>query len=410
MSSEIEHVYQQEIGWLFEQFPSYQNIGSLAYKPDLGNIKALISALNIDYSDIKFIHIAGTNGKGTCTNYIGSILIEAGFQTGIFTSPHIIDFRERICVNGENVTKEFVVNFCKQIKSLKINPSFFEITFAMALSYFVEKKCQLVVLETGLGGRLDATNVVIPILSIITNIGLDHVDLLGNTLSKIAFEKAGIIKQSVPVLIGETLDETLPVFEKVAKEKEAKLYLAYDLQVKNSYFKIKNFKQKNEKIILKAIELLNVQGLNINQSAIDLGFQNIHINTNYIGRFQTISEKPLTIVDVAHNEDGITELMNTIQQISYDKLHIIYGSSSDKDFKKIISLFPTDATIYFTEFSSYRSVHIEDVKDSILNIHAATNFYTDIKDSLIAVNKKATESDLILITGSFYLVSDFFEI
>lgn len=407
--SDLDLIYQQEVSWLFEQFPSYQNIGTAAYKPDLGNIQALIDLLQIDYSAIKFIHIAGTNGKGTCTNYLGSILKEAGYKTGVFTSPHIVDFRERICLNGDNVTQEFVISFCKQIKSLSIKPSFFEITFAMALSYFVEQKCQFVVLETGLGGRLDATNVVIPILSVITNIGLDHVQLLGNTLAEIAYEKAGIIKANIPVLIGETTAETLSVFQKVAGERNAKIYIIDDSELQQSYFKIHSFKQKNEKIILKAIAVLRELGIDISNSAVDLGFQNIHKNTNYIGRFQIVSEKPLVIIDVAHNEDGIRELLLAIDKITYERLHIVYGASSDKDFMRIVGMFPREAHLYFTEFKSYRSVKADDVlKNNVLKSHFNTSFHLNIQDSLEAVKKVQSDNDLIVITGSFYLISDYF--
>ncbi len=404
METELDKAYQKTVSWLFQQFPAFQNVGASAYKPDLGNIRALINELNLDFSGIKFIHIAGTNGKGTCTNYIGSVLMEQGYTTGIFTSPHILDFRERMLVNGQFIDKETVIDFCEYIKNLSIEPSFFEITFALTLSHFIAKKCDFVVLETGLGGRLDATNIVNPILSIITNIGFDHVQLLGDTLEKIAFEKAGIIKTETPVLIGEFTAETLPVFERVANEKKSEIYFVNDYNVEKSYFPIDNYKRKNEKIILKAIDILRSLDVEISNESIENGFKNIYQNTSYKGRFQVISEKPLEIVDVAHNEDGIKDLLNAIKQISFDKLHIIYGSSSDKEYTKILDLFPDDATLYFTEFSNHRSVKMEELKLNKPNIA----YFKDIQTAYSHVKNVRSNEDLTLITGSFYLISDYF--
>lgn len=404
METELDKAYQKTVSWLFQQFPAFQNVGASAYKPDLGNIRALINELNLDFSGIKFIHIAGTNGKGTCTNYIGSVLMEQGYTTGIFTSPHILDFRERMLVNGQFIDKETVIDFCEYIKNLSIEPSFFEITFALTLSHFIAKKCDFVVLETGLGGRLDATNIVNPILSIITNIGFDHVQLLGDTLEKIAFEKAGIIKTETPVLIGEFTAETLPVFERVANEKKSEIYFVNDYNVEKSYFPIDNYKRKNEKIILKAIDILRSLDVEISNESIENGFKNIYQNTSYKGRFQVISEKPLEIVDVAHNEDGIKDLLNAIKQISFDKLHIIYGSSSDKEYTKILDLFPDDATLYFTEFSNHRSVKMEELKLNKPNIA----YFKNIQTAYSHVKNVRSNEDLTLITGSFYLISDYF--
>lgn len=408
MSSPIETTYQQEIDWLFQQFPSYQNIGVNAYKPDLGNIQELIKQLNLDLSALSFIHVAGTNGKGTCTNYLGSILIEAGYTTGIFTSPHIVDFRERMLVNGEMVEEQFVIDFCQKIKHLEIEPSFFEITFAMALAYFIRKKCRFVVLETGLGGRLDATNVVTPILSIITNIGLDHVHILGDTLEKIAEEKAGIIKPNTPVIIGEYTDETLPVFQKTAAKNHAELIFVNDVEIKKTHFSIQNFKQKNERIIVKAIDVLQQKKISISTDAVENGFQNIYINTSYKGRFQQVADAPTTIVDVAHNEDGFRDLLQSIAQINYHKLHIVYGSSADKDFKTILAMFPKETNVYFTEFTNDRSVKINEIQHLVKETHPNTLFFKNIKTAMLEVQKKSTITDLVLITGSFFLISDYF--
>jgi len=407
--SSSESSYQKTISWLFRQFPSYQNIGVKAYKPDLGNIIALIDYLKIDISAIQFIHVAGTNGKGTCTNYLASVLMESGYKTGVFTSPHIVDFRERIIINGRQIDEKSVIDFCQKIQELHFFPSFFEISFAMALSYFAQEKCRFAVIETGLGGRLDATNIISPVLSIITNIGLDHVQLLGSTLPEIAFEKAGIIKENTPVIIGEYEVTTFPVFEKIAKERNAPLYLVSSQPLKKSHFKIKNYKQKNEKIILEAVFLLQQKGVRISTSAIENGFKNIYKNTSYRGRFQIISERPLEIVDVAHNEDGIKDLMMAIKQFNYKRLHIIYGTSSDKNYEELIKLFPSDAEIYFTEFSNARSLKMDVAREMLKADNRRISFYPSIVEAYESLKAIRNEEDLTLITGSFFLISDYFQ-
>ncbi|MBN9292874.1 MAG: bifunctional folylpolyglutamate synthase/dihydrofolate synthase [Flavobacteriia bacterium] len=407
--SSSESGYQKTISWLFQQFPSYQNIGVKAYKPDLGNIRELIDYLKIDISAIQFIHVAGTNGKGTCTNYLASVLMESGYKTGVFTSPHIVDFRERIIINGKQIDEKSVIDFCQKIRDLSFAPSFFEISFAMALNYFAQEKCEFAVIETGLGGRLDATNIISPVLSIITNIGLDHVQLLGNTLPEIAFEKAGIIKENTPVIIGEYEVTTFPVFEKITKEKNAPLYLISSQPLRESRFKVENYKQKNEKIILEAILLLQQKGVKITEAGIENGFKNIYKNTSYRGRFQIISEKPLEIIDVAHNEDGIRDLMMAVKQFNYKRLHIIYGTSSDKNYEDLIKLFPLDAEIYFAEFSNARSLKMEAASERLRTDGRRISFYPSVVEAYESLKAIRNEEDLTLITGSFFLISDYFQ-
>lgn len=407
--SSSEFGYRKTISWLFQQFPSYQNIGVKAYKPDLGNIIELIDYLELDISDIQFIHVAGTNGKGTCTNYLASVLMESGYKTGVFTSPHIVDFRERIVIDGEQIDEKSVIDFCQKIQNLSFSPSFFEISFAMALNYFVQEKCEFAVIETGLGGRLDATNIISPVLSIITNIGLDHVQLLGNTLPEIAFEKAGIIKGNTPVIIGEYEITTFPVFEKIAKERNAPLHLVSSQPLKKSHFKIENYKQKNEKIILETILLLQQKEVRITEADIENGFKNIYKNTSYRGRFQIISEKPLEIVDVAHNEDGIKDLMIAVKQFNYKRLHIIYGTSSDKNYEDLIKLFPLDAEIYFAEFSNARSLKMGEARERLRADGRRISFYPSVVEAHESLKAIRNEEDLTLITGSFFLISDYFQ-
>lgn len=408
MSTSLTERYKEATAWLFQQFPSFQQKGASAYKPDIGNIEALLAVLHVDLSNMKFIHIAGTNGKGSCTNYLGSILIEQGYTTGVFSSPHIVDYRERIIVNGEMIDEESVITFCDKIKKLDFSPSFFEITLALAFTYFAQKKCEYVVLETGLGGRLDATNVVTPILSVITNIGLDHTQLLGDTLSKVAYEKAGIIKTKVPVLIGEYTSETMIVFTAVATEKEAPLFLTDDFVVETSLFEYDNYQKKNEKTILKAIDILQTLGVEIAKESVLKGFENVHKNTSYRGRFQIMSKNPKIIVDVAHNVEGIKDLLLTIKQINHKKLRIIYGASSDKNYQEIIRLFPKEATIYFTAFMSERSVKIEELELAINDKDEIHYYFDKVEDAIELAKSHSKSEDLILITGSFYLISDFF--
>lgn len=405
----IELKYHQSISWLYRQFPAYQKVGSSAYKPDLGNIQALIQQLSLDFSKLKFIHVAGTNGKGTVVNYTGSILKEAGYKTGIFTSPHIIDFRERILINGEQITADFVVDFCERVKKTQVEASFFEITFAMALDYFIQEKCEIVVLETGLGGRLDATNIITPILSVITNIGKDHTNLLGNTFSKIAFEKAGIIKQNIPVIIGEYNWRTFRVFKKKAKQMNAPLTLVDQKKpLKNTHFPLASYKQINERVILQVIQALREASYQISDDAIDLGFKNIHENTSYRGRFQVISEDPYEIIDVAHNVAGMKQLVNSIKKIPHQNLYVLYGSSSDKDYLSNLLELPKNTHIYFTEFSNERSEKKGTAEKNLKGLFKNISFYDNVFEAYKEMNKSRTKGDLTIVTGSFFLLSDYF--
>ncbi len=403
--------YEQAIDWLFEQFPAYQKIGQSAYKPDLDNTLSLCNQLGIDYHSLKYIHIAGTNGKGSTSNMIASVFMEKGYKTGLFTSPHIYDFRERITVNGVQIPEERVIDFCNQIRQteLEVSPSFFEITWALALAYFIECNCEMCIIETGLGGRLDSTNIITPILSVITNISLDHTAILGDTLEKIAFEKAGIIKPNIPAVIGETLPETLPVFEAKALETVSSLILAeHFVSTEDFIHRQGTYQWENERTVRTAFQVLNKRGYNFDVNDIDQGIQNTTQNTGFRGRFEIISESPLTIVDVAHNEDGIREMLKTLQLYQRGKLHIVYGTSSDKDLEKILSLFPADAVFYMTEFNNPRSAKMEDLEANSEKLQLNAHFFKEMKKAVEAAQLSANKSDTILITGSFFLVSDFF--
>jgi dihydrofolate synthase/folylpolyglutamate synthase len=404
--------YSETITWLFQQFPSYQQIGAPAYKPDLDNVKELCRLFGDPQNDLRFIHVAGTNGKGSTSSMLASILTESGEICGLFTSPHIIDFRERIRVNGEMIPEETVISFCDQVRELKleIEPSFFEITFVMALIHFKEMKCTIAVIETGLGGRLDATNIISPLLSIITNISLEHTQFLGNTLDSIASEKAGIIKQNRPVIIGETVPETKAVFERFSTERNSPILYSAEIELEEN-FKcplLGEYQQKNLHTVLTAVRELNKMNFMITAVHISAGLKNLTKNTGFFGRMQVISEAPLTILDVSHNADGITKTLQSIKTINKGKLHLIYGSSSDKDYRQIIGSFPSDASLSLCRFSNQRSLSRTELEALARAMGSQPNVYDNVKEAIRSVQSTANKTDTILVFGSFFLISDFF--
>ncbi len=399
--------YEQATEWLFNQFPSYQQIGQGAYKPGLDNILELCMQLGNPHDKLKFIHVAGTNGKGSVSNMLASILTESGEKVGLFTSPHLFDFNERIRINGIPIEQQFVIKFCEKVQSFKYeNLSFFELTWGMALSYFQEKNCSIAVVETGLGGRLDATNIITPLLSIITNIGLDHTALLGNTRQQIAFEKAGIIKPGIPILIGENDIETFPVFEKIAREKKSKLSIAPPL----SHFPttIIGYQKENFSIVKEACNLLNGT-LKISKYSITKGLANLKKNTGFFGRLEIISKSPLIIADCAHNTEGIKVLFESINPLIKGNLHCIYGTSADKDVAKIAYLFPQNAQFYFTCFSNQRSMKLGQLQEMFGNTFENAHFFENPIAALKSAQESVSKEDTILIFGSFFLIHDFFE-
>ena len=404
--------YKETIDWLFKQFPSYQLVGKSAYKPDLTNCIKLSSYFDNPHLNQKFIHVAGTNGKGSTSSMLSSILTESGYKTGLFTSPHIHDFRERIRINGKEIDEAFVIQFCRKIKSLKIDfsPSFFEITWVMALIYFQKEKCDVIVVETGLGGRLDATNVITPILSIITNIGLEHTNFLGDTLEKIAFEKGGIIKSSVPVVIGETTKETKSVFLEIAKKNTSRLTLAENIVVPTEIYLplLGEYQKRNFRTVYTSIKELQNIGYSISDENISSGLKKLQINTGFKARLQIINEKPLTIIDVSHNFDGIKSTLESITKINKGKVHIIYGTSADKDLETIFSLFDKENKYYFTEFTNSRSAKIEELKIYANKNQLKSYFFSNVKSALKSAQKTVNEEDTILIFGSFFLIDDIF--
>jgi dihydrofolate synthase/folylpolyglutamate synthase len=353
--------YKETVDWLFAQLPNYQLQGGSAYKPGLENITQLLKLTGNPEKGLRFFHVAGTNGKGSVSNMLASILQEHGFKTGLFTSPHLTDFRERIRINGALISENFVVDFVARYKDhwQEINPSFFEITTAMAFAAFKQNECDICVIETGLGGRLDSTNVIEPEISIITNIGLDHTAFLGDTLEEIAFEKAGIIKKNTPVVIGEWNEKTLPVFEKAATEKNAELVLAKKV---NGYQTDLGgtFQQINISTVITATEILNKSGWSFKPEKVKLGLMQVQKNTGFKGRFQILQHNPTVLIDAAHNEAGVKVLFAEINRLQFEKLHLIYGAANDKDLQTIFKLFPKKAHYYFSEFDSKRTTKVDE--------------------------------------------------
>lgn len=395
--------YAETVSWLFEQFPAYHNLGEKAYNPGLKNIDELCDFFGNPHRDLRFVHIAGTNGKGSVSNFTASILQVSGLKVGLFTSPHLFDFTERIRINGTPIEEQFVIDFCEKVRkhSWNIQPSFFEITWAMALMYFKEQNCEIVVAEVGLGGRLDATNIITPLLSVITNIGLDHTHILGDTRTKIAFEKGGIIKKGIPVLIGEIDSETFPVFETLAKEKETELIPAMG-ESQNQL----GYQKRNVFLVEQICKQLNLQGIHISQRHIHDGIVNVGKNTQFWGRLSLVSNDPLTIVDCAHNVEGISELLKSIPDTK-GRIHFIYGTSSDKDLTRILDLFPIEANYYITEFSSERSAKLSYLKEKFENRFKNIEFFENPLEAYKFAQQVVNKEDILVIFGSFFLVHDF---
>ena len=404
--------YQEATNWLFQQFPSYQEIGASAYKPDLGNVRLLCELFGNPQNDLRFIHIAGTNGKGSTSSMLASILLESGEKVGLFTSPHIIDFRERIRVNGEKIAEVEVIQFCNQIinEKLSFEPSFFEITFVLALLHFQKSICSICVIETGLGGRLDATNIITPILSVITNISLEHTQFLGTTIAEIAGEKAGIIKHTVPVVIGETTAVSKHVFQKKVESTHSPVFWAEDLSFDKEFEVplLGEYQQRNFTTVQCSLEILNKIGFDISNKNISKGLKNLSKNTGFFGRMQVLSNEPLTILDVSHNLEGIQQTLETINNLNKGKLHIIYGTSSDKNYSEIISVFPADAAISLCSFKNARSLSFQDLEEISKEMSPHTRLFDNVNVALASIQSIANKDDTILVFGSFFLISDYF--
>ena len=411
--SKLNKEYSGILNWLFQQFPIYQNIGDKALKFKLDNIKKLSKVLNEPEKSLKFIHIAGSNGKGSTSSILASILHESGYKVGLFTSPHIKKYTERIKINGEEISESYVVTFVKRIKEIKLNfnPSFFELTFGLALDYFNHKNCQICIIETGLGGRLDATNIIKPILSVITNISLEHTDILGNTIEKIAKEKAGIIKKDTPIVIGDMKIEAKKIIESEAIKLNSKIIQSTKFKSKIKLFNLPllgGYQLNNLLTVIASLSELNNMKFKSNNDIIQKGLNNIIRNTGFVPRMQIISKNPLVIYDVSHNVEGISTSLDTIKNIQQGNLHIVFSSSKDKDVESIIQLFPIKSNMYFTKNSNERSVVISDFKIKSKKINFSTKkYFNDSKRALKIAKDSSSSNDTILVIGSFFLISDF---
>ncbi len=392
--------YKESIDWILEKLPFYQEKGNEAYKPGLERISSFLEVLNNPHKSLKFIHVAGTNGKGSTCHYISSILQESGYSVGLFTSPHFFDYRERIRINNKKITKSYVNEFIRSNKKIAedLSLSFFELSFGLAANYFHENKIDIGIIEVGLGGRLDATNVINPLISIITNISLDHTDLLGETIKEIAIEKSGIIKRDSVAIIGEKNNLTDKIFTKTAKEKNSKIY--FNNKIDESYSDVL-YQNKNISTAIFAIK--HLVGFNISKRNIEKGIKNVIKNTGYFGRWFKLSQDPTVLVDVAHNISGFEYLALQIEKLNYNNLHIILGFVKGKKIKELIDFLPSRANLYFTQPSIYRGMDQEELSRNI-----GKNFNFDINpgSQFLKVKKIASKGDLIIITGSNFLIND----
>jgi dihydrofolate synthase/folylpolyglutamate synthase len=401
--------YQETLDWMFVQLPMYQKQGAVAYKKDLSNTILLVDKIGNPENKFKSIHVAGTNGKGSCSHMLASILQEAGYKVGLYTSPHLVDFRERIKINGKEIPQQKVIGFIETNKTFfKENfLSFFEMTVGLAFEYFSEEQVDFAVVEVGLGGRLDSTNIINPEVSLITNIGLDHTQFLGDTLEKIAFEKGGIIKEDIPVVIGEFQKETFPVFQKLAKEKNASVYLASEL-IKNKFTSdLKGSYQKhNIKSVLLTIEVLESKGFIINEFAIKKGLLKVVQNTGLLGRWQVLNWEPKIICDTAHNKEGLTYTMKQLLSEEYKQLHIVLGMVNDKDLKSVLPLFPKKAIYYFCKPNLGRGLETSVLKEESAAFGLVGEVFTSVSQAYKSAKENAAFNDCIYVGGSTFVVAE----
>ncbi|NCT73246.1 MAG: bifunctional folylpolyglutamate synthase/dihydrofolate synthase [Chitinophagaceae bacterium] len=427
--------YEQTVDYLFTRLPLFSRIGAAAYKENLDNTLALCASLDNPEKQFRSIHIAGTNGKGSVSHMLAAILQEAGYKTGLYTSPHLRDFRERIRINGEMINRDFVVDFTEKIKPLidRLEPSFFEITVAMAFDYFSSQQTDIAVIETGLGGRLDSTNVITPELSVITNIGWDHMNLLGNTLEKIAGEKAGIIKKNIPVVVGEVLPETIAVFEQKAAGLAAPLSIAsekrqaldwkwtehHQLQIEvaeqhktdHQVYRLDLpglYQTRNLLTVLEACAQLREKGWLITDNHIRTALQKVKKTTGLHGRWEMLQQHPRVIADVAHNEAGLLMLVEQLELTDYKNLHIVLGMVKDKEVEKALAVLPVHARYYFTQAHLPRALEAAQLAALGKARGLQGNTYSSVQEALDAAKQNANPEDLILVCGSVFLVGELY--
>lgn len=420
--------YPETLEYLYTQMPEYQRVGHLAYKPGLGNSLRLDAVFNHPHQQYKTIHIGGSNGKGSTSHLLAAILQQSGYKVGLYTSPHLVDFRERIRVNGEIVPKKYVVDFVKKYRERfePVMPSFFELTMEMAFLYFAEQEVDVAIVEVGLGGRLDSTNIISPDLCVITNIGFDHMQYLGNTLPEIAAEKAGIIKPHTPVVIGESDDEEVKnVFTGKACSENAHIIFAEtvlndfsahradDKWIINTHeypdliYELSGFaQQKNAKTVLAAVAELKKIGYRIPKEAVYSGFARVTELTGLKGRWQVLREKPKIICDTGHNAHGIRYIVEQLKQEKYNRLHIVFGMVNDKDITSVLAMLPQQAVYYFTRASIERALDEKTLAKEAASFGLKGNTFGDVPTAIKAAKENADENDFIFIGGSSFIVAD----
>ena len=400
--------YQETLSWMFNRLPMFQTQGKNALNNKLDNILTFTSALGNPQTKFKSLHIAGTNGKGSSSSMLASILQEAGYKVGLYTSPHLKDFRERIKIDGKEIPEDYVVNFISENKSFleEHSLSFFEMTVGMAFSYFSEEKVDIAVIEVGLGGRFDSTNIIIPEVSLITNISKDHTDILGDTLPKIAFEKAGIIKQNVPVVISEYQEETAPVFTAKAKEMKAPIIFANHIETSLTTDLQGTYQEKNIKGVIAVIELLIHQGWDITSENIAQGLLHVVRNTNLKGRWQTLSSYPTIVCDTGHNVGGLTYVMEQLKKQTYTNLHRVVGFVKEKDANSVLELFPKEATYYFCSPAIARGLNVNTLKEIATAKGLQGETYSSVAEALNVAKAQALPTDFIFVGGSTFVVAE----
>lgn len=425
--------YKETLDYLYSQLPMFSKVGSIAYKKDLHNTISLCNSIGNPQQKYKTIHVAGTNGKGSTSHMLAAILQEAGYKTGLYTSPHIKDFRERIRVNGEKISEKFIVDFTERTKAItkEIEPSFFEMTVAMAFNYFAEQQVEFAVIETGLGGLLDSTNIITPILSVITNIGYDHQNILGNSLEEIATQKAGIIKENVPVVIGETLPETKLIFIETAVKKntsiqfaeenfitsyinsEGELLLCNVLDIsENVTEKIRCglsglYQAKNICTVLAAVRELRKLDINIPEAALHSGIEKVKEITGLRGRWEILQQHPTVIADVAHNKDGIKQVISQLNTTHLStQLHFVLGFVRDKDVEDVLKLFPDNAKYYFTNAHIPRALVNTELQEKATKAGLVGESFETVDEAVNTAKKVAAVTDVIMICGSFFIIAE----
>lgn len=400
--------YQETTEWLFNQLPMFQQQGASAYKSDLSNTLALAKHLNHPENKFKSIHVAGTNGKGSTSSMLASILQEAGYKVGLYTSPHLKDFRERIKINGQEITEDYVVEFVKGNKSFfeQNQLSFFEMTVGLAFQYFNEEKIDVAIIEVGMGGRLDSTNIITPLVSVITNIGLDHTQFLGNTLELIAKEKAGIIKQNIPVVIGEYVSDTKHVFVEIANKNNAQIFFAQENEIEDLPSDLLgDYQIHNKKTVLQTIKVVD-KYFDISDKDIKSGMLNVVKNTGLLGRWQQLRSSPMVICDTAHNAHGLEIVMNQIKKQKFNQLHIVFGVVNDKDLDSILHLFPKKAFFYFCKPNIFRGLNSAILKEKALEYNLKGIECNSVSEAYVLALNNATENDFIYIGGSTFVVAE----